>query len=194
MLIFCVLLGMDEKIIFYIILGIVYFIFNALKKKKPENEPGPDRPQSRPQTNKPQPVSFEDLLREITEGKQQEKAPELPANQQKTTSRQPIPRSQPAYVDYDDDLEEEEKSLEKMNFDDERSNKAYEDAKKMAFNRPSLEETITLDQVNTTFGRFKEFEKKQDNGLLAEYAKDLRDPKGFKKALILSEVLNRRHF
>lgn len=187
---------MDEKIIFYIVLGIVYFIFNALKKKKPENEQGSDHPQSRPQTNKPQPVSFEDLLREITEGKQQEKSPEPPVSQQKTEYRQPLPRPkpQPAYVDYDDDLEEEEKNLEKMSFDDERSNKAYEDAKRMAFNRPSLEETMKLDQVNTTFGRFKEFDKKQDGGVLAEYVKDLRDPKGFKKALVLSEVLNRRHF
>jgi hypothetical protein len=185
---------MDEKIIFYIVLGIVYFIFNALKKKKPENEPGPDRPQSRPQTNKPQPVSFEDLLREITEGKQPEKFPESPVNQQRTEYRQPLPKPQPAYIDYDDDLEEEEKSLEKMSFDDDRSNKAYEDAKKMAFNRPSLEETMKLDQVNTTFGRFKEFEKKQNSGVLYEYVKDLRDPKGFKKALILSEVLNRKHF
>jgi hypothetical protein len=184
---------MDEKIIFYIILGIVYFIFNALKKKKPENEPGPDRPQSRPQTNKPQPVTFEDLLREITEGKS-EKFPESPVSQQKTEYHSPVPKPKQTFIDYDDDLEEEEKSLEKTSFDDERSNKAYEDAKRMAFNRPSLEETMKLDQVNTTYARFKEFEKKQENALLAEYIKDLRDPKGFKKALILSEVLNRKHF
>lgn len=194
MLIFCLFLGMDEKIIFYIVLGIVYFIFNALKKKKPENEPGSDHPQSGPQTNKPQPVSFEDLLREITEGKQPEKLPEAPVTKHHTEYRKPLPKPQPAYVDYDDELEDEEKSLEKMSFDDERSNKAYEEAKKMAFNRPSLEETMKLDQVNTSFGRFKEFDKKQDKGLLSEYVKDLRDPKGFKKALILSEVLNRRHF
>lgn len=192
-MIFWLLLGMDEKIIFYIVLGIVYFIFNALKKKKPEDQPGPDRPQSRPQTNKPQPVTFEELLREITEGKT-EKFPESPVTQTKPEFRQPLPKPKPAYIDYDDDLEEEEKSLEKTNFDDERSNKAYEEAKRMAFNRPSLEETMKLDQVNTTYGRFKEFEKKQETGVLAEYVKDLRDPKGFKKSLILSEVLNRKHF
>ena len=126
---------MDEKIIIYIVLGIVYFIFNALKKKKTEDEPGPDRPQSRPQDNKPQPVSFEDLLREITEGKQPQKFPESPINQNKTEDRQPLPKPKPAYVDYDDDLEDEQKSLERVDFDDERSNKAYEEAKKMAFHR-----------------------------------------------------------
>lgn len=190
---FYLLLDMDEKIIFYIILGIVYFIFNALKKKKPEQEQGSDLPQSRPQTNKPQPVTFEELLREITEGKSQ-KFPESPVSPQKTEYRPPVTRPAQTFIDYDDDLEAEEKSLERTNFDDERSNKAYEEAKRMAFNRPSLEETLKLDQVNTAFGRFKEFEKKQDSGVLTEYIKDLRDPKGFKKALILSEVLNRKHF
>jgi AAA15 family ATPase/GTPase len=29
---------------------------------------------------------------------------------------------------------------------------------------------------------------------LDEYTRDLRDPEGFKKAVILSEILNRRHF
>lgn len=193
MAIFWLLLDMDEKIIFYIVLGIVYFIFNALKKKKPEDEPSPDRPQSRPKSDKPQPVTFEELLREITEGKT-EKFPESPVTQSKPEFRQPLPKPKPAYIDYDDDLEEEEKSLEKTNFDDERSNQAYEEAKRMAFNRPSLEETMKLEEVNTTYGRFKEFDKKQEATVLSEYIKDLRDPKGFKKALILNEVLNRKHF
>lgn len=190
---FCLHLGMDEKIIFYIVLGIVYFIFNALKKKKPENESGSDYPQPSPQDNKPQPVSFEDLLREITEGKQPQKFPESPVNQNKPEDRKPLPKPKPAYVDYDDDLEEEEKNLERVDFDDERSNKAYEEAKRMAFHRPSLEETLKLENVNTTFGRFKEFEKKEKSPM-TDYLKDLRDPKGFKKAFILSEVLNRKHF
>lgn len=184
---------MEGKIIYYIILGAIYIIYSIVKKKKPENEPRPDRPQSRPQTNKPQPVTFEDLLREITEGKT-EKFPESPVTQHKTEYRPPVTRPSQTFIDYDDDLEDEEKSLERTNFDDDRSNKAYEEAKRMAFNRPSLEETMKLEQVNTTFGRFKEFDKKQGSGLLTEYIKDLRDPKGFKKALILSEVLNRKHF
>jgi hypothetical protein len=185
---------MDEKIIFYIILGIVYFVFNALKKKKSSDEANENVPPPRPDRNKPQPVSFEDLLRELTEGKAKQETQQPPVIQNRQDLRPPIARQQPAYVDYDDDLQEEAKSLEKVSFDDERSNKAYEDAKKMAFNRPSLEETLKLENVNTTFGRFKEFDVKQEKSVLSEYVKDLRDPKGFKKAFILSEVLNRKHF
>lgn len=183
---------MDEKIIFYIILGIVYFIFNALKKKKADDQANDPPPPARPDGHKPQPVSFEDLLRELTEGKTRQET--SPTEQRQFDQRPPVSRQQPAYVDYDDDLEEEAKSLEKVSFDDERSNKAYEEAKKMAFYRPSLEETMKIENVDTTFGRFKEFDSKQEKSPLADFVKDLRDPKGFKKAFILSEVLQKKHF
>lgn len=184
---------MDEKVIFYIVLGIVYFIFNALKKKKPEGEVNENIPPSRPDSHKPQPVSFEELLRELTEGKNRQENPSPPVVQQ-YPERPPFSRQQPTYIDYDDDLEEEERSLEKVSFDDDRTNKVYEEAKKLAFQRPSLEETLKLENVNTTYGRFKEFDVKQEKSPLLEYVKDLRDPKGFKKAFILSEVLNKKHF
>src|SRR6188768_1303097 len=128
---------MDEKILIYIIIGIIYFLFNRLKKKNPE-EQEVDRPTDQPSdTNNPRPVSFEELLREITEGKQPK--PAQPVFEAKPQYRQPEP--EPAYVDYDDNIEEEEKSLEKVTFDQERTNEIYENAKKMAFNRPSLEES-----------------------------------------------------
>src|SRR5688572_12972482 len=183
---------MDEKILIYIIIGIIYFLFNRLKKKDPE-EQEVEGPSNQPtDSNRPRPVSFEELLREITEGKQQTQ-PEQPVSESKRQYR-PEPETQPTYVDYDDDIEEEEKSLEKVTFDQERTNEIYENAKKMAFNRPSLEDSLKLADVNTSFGKFKEFEAKTEQNLLLEYTKDLRDPKGFKKAFILSEVLNRKHF
>lgn len=182
---------MDEKILIYVIIGIIYFLFNRLKKKAPEDEQEGERPSESPADyNKPKPVSFEDLLREITEGKQPKAV--QPVREQKAAYTPPKP--QPAYVDYDDEIEEEEKSLEKVAFDQERTNEIYENAKKQAFARPSLEESLKLADVNTSFGKFKEFEVKSERNILSEYTKDLRDPKGFKRALILSEVLNRKHF
>ncbi len=182
---------MDEKILIYIIIGIIYFLFNRLKKKNPEAEQDREGPADQSSDyDRPKPVSFEDLLREITEGKQPK--PVQPFTERKPEYRRPEPP--PAYVDYDDEIEDEEKSLEKVTFDQERTNEIYENAKKQAFNRPSLEESLKLADVNTTFGKFKEFEIKDERNILTEYTKDLRDPKGFKKALILSEVLNRKHF
>jgi hypothetical protein len=183
---------MDEKILIYIVIGIIYFLFNRLKKKNPE-EQEVDRPADEaPDTNRPRPVTFEELLREITEGKQPTQVDQPPVFEPKPQYRQPEP--EPAYVDYDDNIEPEEKSLETVTFDQERTNEIYENAKRMAFNRPSLEESLKLADVNTSYGKFKEFEVKTERNLLLEYTKDLRDPKAFKKAFILSEVLNRRHF
>lgn len=182
---------MDEKILIYIIIGIIYFLFNRLKKNNKQEEGDAERPTSPAGNGTPRPLTFEELLKEITEGKQtkpDEPVIELPKSEYK------LPQPQPAYVDYDDEIQEEEKSLEKVSFDQERINQVYEDAKKLAFNRPSLEETVSLANVNTTFGKFKVFEASAERNLLHDYAKDLRDPKGFKKAFILSEVLSRKHF
>lgn len=182
---------MDEKILIYIIIGIIYFLFNRLKKNPQQEEGDSEKPASPVGNGSPRPLTFEELLKEITEGKQSK--PAEPVREIPKAKEYKLPQPQPAYVDYDDDIEKEEESLEKVSFDQERINQIYEDAKKLAFNRPSLEETVSLVNVNTTFGKFKAFEVKERN-LLHDYTKDLRDPKGFKKALILSEVLNRKHF
>jgi len=182
---------MDDKILFYIVLGIIYFLFNRLKKKKPVDETDFDPSQNPSPQNGSKPMSFEDLLKEITEAKH----PQAP---QPTVTRrieyESYKKPEPAYVDYDDDLEDEEKSLEKIEIDQDRTNKVYEEAKKLAFNRPSLEETLKLKDVNTNDGKFEQFEKKEVGGIWVDYMKELRDPKGFKKAFILSEVINRKHF
>ena len=157
---------MDEKILIYIGIGVIYFLFNRLKKKNPQDESEYGGPLNEPDADysKPKPVSFEDLLREITEGKQSKPVePVAPQRQEYAPSR-----PQPVYVDYDDEIEEEEKNLEKVTFDKERINEIYENAKKQAFIRPSLEESLSLADVNTTFGKFKEFEVKVELNIEAE--------------------------
>src|SRR5687768_11648192 len=113
---------MDEKILIYIIIGIIYFLFNRLKKKNPEEQEVERPPDEPSDTNRPRPVSFEELLREITEGKQPTTTPP-PVFESKPQYRQPEP--EPAYVDYDDNIESEEKSLETVTFDQERTNEIY---------------------------------------------------------------------
>lgn len=172
----------------YVIVAVIYLISRSRKKAQEKNAPGdvprnPEQPFEQPvSTTRPKQLTFEELLREITEAKETKRIPE------------PEPPT-PAYVDYDDEIEDEEKSLETIPaIDDDKSTKIYEDAKRMAFNRPSLEETLKLSDVNTDFKRFAEFERKPTATILTEYTQALRDPKGFKKAIILSEILNRKHF
>ncbi|MBI1769026.1 MAG: hypothetical protein HY015_06000 [Bacteroidetes bacterium] len=169
---------MSVKVIIWIIIGIIYLISRARKK--------PDSPSSRPESRPAEtetfdkPVSFEDLLKEIQAAK----------------SPKPIPApSKTDYVNYDEDIEEREKPLEKTDYnyrDHDTIYETYEKAKQEAFHRPSMEETLKLENTIVRFGQFKNYAQDDRPGLAAEYAKDLQDPVNFKKAFILSEILNRR--
>ena len=168
----------------YVIIGVIYLLSRA-RKKKADQSPGPiDANEERrvetsqQQSQKPKQLSFEDLLKEITESKQQ----------------QQLPKQEPV-VDYDEDLEEEEKDLEDVEYDYRKQDKTYEvyeQAKKQAFLRPSLEETMKVQDTVVSFGKFKEFEKKAETNLASDYLKDFLDPEGFKKAVVMSEILKRK--
>lgn len=182
----------------YVIVAVIYMVAQARKKKKPQPGSAPERPVPVGQKRQPQRTqapapkkgpSFEDLLREITEAKRQVERP------RPTPTPRPAPK--PAYVDYDDDIEEEgRKPLESPDFDYRKSDKIfdiYEEAKKQAFNRPSLEESL-VESEPSTYSRFKEFDLAPQKRLGQDYLAMLKDPNGFKNALILSELLNRKHF
>jgi len=167
----------------YVIIGVIYLISRMRKKPtdRPAQLPGTEkakqagRPHQPAKSVGPKKLSFEDLLREITESKSQ-------------------PKQEPV-VDYDDDLEVEEKDLEEVDTDYRKDNKVYEtyeEAKKQAFFRPSLEETMKVGDTVVSFGKFKEFEKETGPDLAAEYLKVFKDPEGIKKAVVLSEILKRK--
>jgi hypothetical protein len=187
----------DYKIWIYVIIGVVYGLSRLLKRSSPSTaEQQRDTPQdrdltdSRPSSPQRQ-LTFEELLREITEGKQPEAKPVY----QQPKPAYVAPKPQPTYVDYDDDLKDEADDLEDVDYDYRKQNKTYdtyEEAKRQAFNRPSLEETIKVEDTVVKFSKFKVFEEQKGRNLLEEYTRDLQDPEGFKKALVQSEILNRR--
>jgi len=175
---------MDIQFWIWLIVIVVSLIARANKKKP---QPGPQEPR---QFNSPEPtskpISFEDLLREI----QASKAPK----------QEPAPRKYD-FEDYDDDLKEEaqelettERSYEKPSYsrNDDEIYETYEKAKSAAFYRPSLEETMKVEDTVVRFGQFKGYEQKETVNVASEYVKELSDPEGFRKAFILSEILNRK--
>ncbi len=175
----------DLKIIFWIILGLIYMFS---RRKKAEAAPKRTQP-SRQETQQepapesfPAPKTFEDLLREI----------------QGTREPVPAPRSQrtlrpePEVVNYDENIGEEEQDLEETSGDNKRDDKiygVYEQAKAQAFYRPSLEETIKLEDTIVRFKQFKGYEKETRKNVAREFFKEFKDPMGFKKAFIMSEIL-----
>ena len=189
---------MDElKILFWIIIGLVYLF--SRRKKKPEPPASPGRrvetevEYDTPSPNKP--LTFEELLREIQGGKKSEQAPPaLPSP--RSYNRPPARRElEKELVDYDDELTEERKDLEDTNYDYRKHDKIYEvydEATKQAFNRPSLEETMKLEDTIVRFKPSKGYETMSKSHLTEDLLRELKDPKGFRKAFILSEILNRK--
>jgi hypothetical protein len=182
---------MDLQFWIYLIIAIIYGISRAMKKAenqpKDVSAPKPDRQvrydSAPPPIEKPKQLTFEELLREITEAKQPQKPVYQPAQ----------PKAE--YVDYDDQIGEEEQDLEDVNYDYKKKDKlydVYEEAKRQAFVRPSLEETMNVRDTNMQFGKFKVFERREQRNLLEEYTRDFQDPEGFKKALVMSEILKRK--
>jgi hypothetical protein len=178
---------MDEKVLFYIVVGIIYFIFSRLKKKPGQETEYDENNTPDSSQGKPTPVSFEDLLREITEGKVQQNRP-IESPKAEGGAIQPAP----AYTDYDDEIEDELEVFERNRQEQERVSQVYEQAKKQAFSRPSLEESLQFQEINSNQDRFKTFEKKVRSQ--SSFLKDLKNREGFKRALIASEILNRKQF
>lgn len=175
----------NPKIWFYIILGGIYLLSRILKKS--DQPPTPDthkKPSENAESPTSKPMTFEELMREISASKN------VPQSQKPITS---VPQT--TYVDYDDQIEDEVKDLEDVNYQYRSKGDVYdtyEEAKKKAFNQSSLEDTLKLENTNMEYGKFKEFDQKYQPTLLDKYIEDLKDPEGFKKAIVLNEILNRK--
>ena len=51
---------------------------------------------------------------------------------------------------------------------------------------------MKIQDTVVSFGKFKEFEKRAETNLAAEYLKEFHDPEGLKKAVVMSEILKRK--
>ncbi len=193
----------------YIIIAVIYVISKALQKSNRQKQEQARRPPRNPEhdagepSESPPPMSFEELLREITEGKKPKAQPAPPPP--KVSTVPPFERPKPAFVDYDDELEEEEKSLEKVDYDRERqetTRQVYERAQREASLKSSLGtlqsdikgrksslETLESSLRSSISPRFEPFRVTGKENLIAEYVKELRTPSGMKKAVVLSEIL-----
>jgi hypothetical protein len=173
------------------IVVVVSLIARSRKKQQQEGTPtfGGDEPFNNPSQPTAKPVSFEDLLREIQASKPATTPTPVPAPAKVFT-----PAKRPEFVDYDDELEEEvvEERVDYRKRDQDKTFETYEKAKQAAFNRPSLEETMKIEDTEVRFGQFKGYQQENQVVPALAYVKDLQDTEGFKKAFILSEILNRK--
>ncbi len=177
---------MDIQFWVWLIVIVVTLIARANKKKQPQSFDPEQREIPHTRTADTKPVTFEDLLREI----QASKAPK-PKHVQVAPKQ--VPSRQYEVEDYDDNLGDENKTLERTDYyANDKFNETYENAKKAAFSRASLEETMKVEDTEVKYDQFKEYSKKESQSLASEYAKELKNPKTVKRAIILNEILTRR--
>lgn len=177
---------MDEipfRVIFWIIIGLIY-LFTRGRKKAPSGPAVPDEQQPEPS----KPMTFEELLREIEGMKKKEEParPVIPTPTPITSKTSSAPKNLPVSPP------REERPLEDVSYDyrdQDRIYQVYEDARKQAFQRPSLEETMHLTDTIVRFKQFKPYEKAERNRLGEEIITNLKDPQSFRKAFIISEIL-----
>ncbi|SHO60204.1 hypothetical protein [Algoriphagus zhangzhouensis] len=171
---------MDIGNIIYIVALIAYFIYQATKKKKgaedidmPESEP------SQPEKG----VSFEDLLKEIRDAQQGKRRPSQPVPAPPAQEKRREERFEP--VKAEPIKRTRYKSLQEQ--DDEIS--YYEEA----FEKTQSELLKTskgIPTIPSVVEKVYEQKSKPRN----RYSSLLKDPKTVKDAVVLKEILDRKHF
>lgn len=165
----------DFSFWWYIIAAVIYFLTRGKKKKQQQPNSRPGSENNPPQS---QPKSFEDLLREITEGRTEEVPP---VEQEPVVIREP-------------EIEKEEIRLEgeRRVFADDESRRVYEESIKMAegadiefapaenFRAPSLFKGTSKDT-------------EEEEWSIADDIRDGLNSSDAKKAIIYSEILTRKY-
>ncbi|MGY6521096.1 MAG: hypothetical protein ACXIUD_05165 [Mongoliitalea sp.] len=173
---------MDAGNLIYLLAVIIYFIYSALKKNKPEMPEETDS--SRSDGERQQPASFEELLREIRRGQQEaQRDLEQTGQGEVLEERRPEPtrRSEPAF----------------QPMPQTRQPKAYQ-AFQGALDEDYKPKYKTLDEqvrisssiqgIKPTNATASKSKKKQ----VHRYSDLLQNPRTVKDAVVLSEILKRK--
>ncbi|MEQ8303461.1 MAG: hypothetical protein RIB47_08725 [Cyclobacteriaceae bacterium] len=177
---------MDIQFWIWVIVVVITLIARANKKKNAQ-PPEPQDTPNRPQRPEQKPISFEDLLREIQGEKAVAKAPPKPPKKEV---------KEYDFVDYDDDIPDEIQDLEDVDYDfskDQRASERYEAAKKMAKESPLIMEKTTAQESLVRLEHFRGYRQSRRKKLSFGFLNEIKDPNGFKKAFIMSEILNRKY-
>ena len=166
---------MDDslQIIIYIAFLAIYFLSRFLKgSKQKASRPVPRRELDEEEQGEvsEQPMTFQDLLRELTQPR------EAPKPQpKKKVPAESVARDYEFKKDYPEDEEIQE---------------VYEESLRRAKQVKTLDEMVNIGESSIKFKEYQEAD--QQNTLATEIREMLKDPYDAKKAIILKEILDRR--
>ncbi|WP_209331500.1 hypothetical protein [Lunatimonas salinarum] len=172
---------MDAGTIFYIIAVVIYFIYSALQQKKGLPKEGEatgenrDAPQDIPRRG-----TFEDLLREIRKQQGEKEDDLVPTGRPKEPEIKDAPVTKPYVV-----REEVAPSAARG-----RVAEAYE---KYQSKQPlvKLDDQVDIHDDKRILGNVASLSTKSNRN---PYAQLLKNPNTLREAVVVSEILNRRHF
>lgn len=167
------------EVLIYIIFGVIYLLSRALKKKKKTIPKQSQREEGEVETQE-QPVTFEDLLKELTGVQTAKPKP------------QPQPKRQERF-DRSDPNEYEDYRSRRPVVDDSKSKEVFEQATRKAKGIKSIDELVDLEDGIEASGRFTEFKIEQKYTKGDEIREMFKNKQEAQKAIILAEILNRKY-
>ena len=166
----------DFNLWWYLIAAVIYFLTRGRKKKQPNKAPRPGTENTPPVESRPK--SFEELLREITEGPQEAEEEQVKEEPQVIPSnREPQkPRT----------IQQEQN---RRAFADDESKRVYEESIKMA---EGADLEFAPEEPFRTGRLFKDKNEEEEKSFAQELM-DGFDADEAKKAVIYSEIFNRKY-
>lgn len=165
----------DYKILIYLVLSILYFLFRNKGKKK-NQKPSPQSAQTNDAPQRRAPKSFEELLRELSG----ENQPETAYNETHSELKEEV----------DERLLDQKIEESELANSDETLKELYKKGEKLK----SIDELVDFKEVEIASSRFEEFEEKAEENSFAKDIRDnLSDPESAKKAIVYAEIFNRKY-
>jgi len=169
---------MDDnlQILIYIIFFAIYLLSRVFRNKnKQAPRPSREMESDEPATTDAPPLTFEDILRELTTG-------EKPRQTVRRQTPQP-PKPEPARREYE---------FKSDYPDDDEIEEVFQDSVKKAQNIKTLDEMVELKEPVLKFKEYDVKEEGHQSSLASEIRNMLMNPDDARKAIILKEILDRK--
>jgi len=172
---------MDFESLLPIAIGVIYLINRVLKERKKQKQKRSESPAGRQQTSQPtpqrggapkkKPFTFDDILKEFEKNL---------AGEEEFEQEKPLPVEEIRY-----------NKPQPVSVKQEKKPNIYETFEGASYETPDvLAEDRSENEAFSRNENYKIMEEEEEN----EFIKLLREPDGPKKAIVLSEILNRKHF
>ena len=171
----------DLSIILYIIIGIIYLLSRVFRSKDtppaniPDEQEEYEQSQSGPERPKRRPSSFEELLREFSG--------ETEVQETKKDFRQPPATPDP--------LKQKAEAMERM---DDEVREVYEKSISQTGKLKTIDELVDIKDEKKNVAVIDVRGKEKRKLKTSKYARLLKNKNNLKTAIVLSEILNRKHF